>query len=515
MRSISIIRSALGRTGPLLAALLLIVFGLPLAVSLFGALSGPAPESLVRMAQTVLPGYAVTTIIAMILAGAIGILIGAAGAFVVTFHELPFRNLIDAAFVLPLALPPYLVGIVYREVMGSPAQSLWGLALVLAVTSYPYVYLLTRITLRRQSALYIENAACLGISRSRALRRVILPLAIPPIALGGALICVESVSDFGAAYVLSVDTMTSVVRRALFSAFDTQLALQLALLTSVAPLAIAGLYWVLVGGRSFVASGNRPKPVPRSPLPKGLGGPVVAACLLAPVAGFFFPVAVLLVWAPQAFARIDLSDLLSEAGATVGLSALVAAFAALISIWVSVLIRQQNGNGLRVGAIGVLAMNLALPSIVVGVSLLVLTGWGMDLAPVRWMNDTIIVLCAALVIKYTAFVFFGAESALATVSTRMDEAGLAVGRSRGYVARRVLAPLSRDGVIVGAALAFLIAAKELTLSLTLHPFGFKSLAMSTFHLAKVDAFPQAAVMALCLTAICLYPVLSLHRWALR
>ena len=56
------------------------------------------------------------------------------------------------------------------------------------------------------------------------------------------------------------------------------------------------------------------------------------------------------------------------------------------------------------------------------------------------------------------------------------------------------------------------ALKELTLSLTLQPFGYSSLAMSAYHYAKVDAYQQGAVYALCLIMVALYPVLSLHRW---
>ena len=67
-------------------------------------------------------------------------------------------------------------------------------------------------------------------------------------------------------------------------------------------------------------------------------------------------------------------------------------------------------------------------------------------------------------------------------------------------------------LLVGGLLVFVNAIKELTLSLTLQPFGYNSLAMSAYHFAKVDAFQQGSVYALCLVLIGLYPVLSIHRW---
>ena len=98
------------------------------------------------------------------------------------------------------------------------------------------------------------------------------------------------------------------------------------------------------------------------------------------------------------------------------------------------------------------------------------------------------------------------------VSPRLDEAVRCAGRGRFEGFLRVLLPLTRGSLLVGGLLVFVNAIKELTLSLTLQPFGYSSLAISTFHFAKVDAYQQGSVYALCLALICLYPVLSIHRW---
>ena len=48
--------------------------------------------------------------------------------------------------------------------------------------------------------------------------------------------------------------------------------------------------------------------------------------------------------------------------------------------------------------------------------------------------------------------------------------------------------------------------------LVLQPFGYGALSIATYHLAKVDAFQAGSVYALCLVAVALYPVWSIHRW---
>lgn len=470
------------------------------------------------MLQSVLPGYLVTTIATLVLAVSIASLIALLSAYCVTFYKLPFSGIVDTMLVLPLAITPYIVAIVYREVFATSfftMQSIFGLAAVMAITTYPYIYVLLRVSFQRRSAIFLESAASLGVGRREALRRVIIPLAIPALALGNVLVAMESVGDFGAADVLSVPTLTLAVRRILFSSFDEQLALQVALLSSVIPLFVVISYWWFISGRSFAAPTNRPHPISRETLSPVKERVIFVLCLLPPLMGFILPVAILLSWFAQAFAKFDFSTVLTIVLNTVLLSLLVAVIVAAIGLLVTLAARKGRRNVWRIASIGVLSINLALPSIVIGLALLTLTGWGRDWALVDWASDTILVLCSAMVLKFAAFGYFSVESTYSTIPEKLEEAGLAVQCSAGEVLRRVLLPISSDGVIIAATLAFLIAAKELTMSLTLHPFGFKSLAMSTYHLAKVDAHPEAAVLACCLIALCLYPVLSLHRWIMR
>ena len=61
---------------------------------------------------------------------------------------------------------------------------------------------------------------------------------------------------------------------------------------------------------------------------------------------------------------------------------------------------------------------------------------------------------------------------------------------------RVTLPLMRSGVIMGAALVFLLTMKELPATLILGPLGFQTLATSVWSATSEAFFAQAAAPAL-------------------
>ena len=68
----------------------------------------------------------------------------------------------------------------------------------------------------------------MGYSRAAAAWRVALPMARPWIAAGIALVCMETLADFGAVSVFNYNTFTTAIYRAWFGMFSVQAALELA-----------------------------------------------------------------------------------------------------------------------------------------------------------------------------------------------------------------------------------------------------------------------------------------------
>ena len=131
---------------------------------------------------------------------------------------------------LPLAIPTYLAAYVYVDLFEPlglfhaflkqwlPAQdaikllprmrSLPGAIVVIGLVLYPYVYLSARAMFQLQSAEFAEAARVLGASRWTIFRRVSLPMARPALAVGLALVSLETLNDIGALEYLGVRTLT-------------------------------------------------------------------------------------------------------------------------------------------------------------------------------------------------------------------------------------------------------------------------------------------------------------------
>ncbi|MGY3439665.1 MULTISPECIES: ABC transporter permease [unclassified Marinovum] len=485
-------------------------------MSLWRALSGEG-TGLGHLWQTVLPAHLLTTIAVALGASVLAALIGALTAWCVSFYRLPLAKFIDVALVLPLLLPAYLVAMVYRETLHGVAwpnvETGAGLAVVLALTHYPYVYLLTRAALRRKAGILIEQAQALGVARRDVARRVLVPMALPSVALGALLVLVEAFSDFGTADALAVDTVTTVVRRVWFAGFQTVLALQVALMAAVIPVVAALLVWLMAGRHGFAIATNRPRRPPVRTLPFAAAALLAFACLIPSLLGFVVPVVIMTAKAAPAFADIRLDGVPGDIGNTLLVSSSAAGLALAVGLFSAWSVRQTAHGGWTSALAAGLALNLALPSIVIGFAALTVTGWISGSVTGRWISDTVILLTLALALRHAVVAHFSIDTALRAVPRRMDEAGRVVGRSQAHMLRRVLAPLASGGILAGALMVFVAAARDLTLSLTLQPFGFSSLSLSAFHLAKVDAHAEAAVYALCLALVLAYPVLSIHRWS--
>lgn len=120
--------------------------------------------------------------------------------------------LVDGVFLLPLVLPPTVVGFFLLLVFGR--QGLIGRVLLrlgttvvfswpatviaAAVVSFPLMYLTARAALQQVDHRYLEAARTLGAAEWRVFREVALPLAWPGILAGTILSFARALGEFGA-----------------------------------------------------------------------------------------------------------------------------------------------------------------------------------------------------------------------------------------------------------------------------------------------------------------------------
>jgi molybdate transport system permease protein len=140
----------------------------------------------------------------------------AAGRWLAGYHG-KLRSFLDGIFVLPLVLPPTVVGLgllllfgvhgpmgKLLQLCGASVVFTWTATVIAAVVvSFPLMYMAARGAFEQVEA-NIENAArTLGASEWRVFRSVTLPLAWPGVAAGLILAFARALGEFGATLMLA------------------------------------------------------------------------------------------------------------------------------------------------------------------------------------------------------------------------------------------------------------------------------------------------------------------------
>jgi molybdate transport system permease protein len=124
----------------------------------------------------------------------------------------PTMALVDGIFLLPLVLPPTVVGFLLLLLLGrnGPLGRLllrlgatvvfsWPATVIAAaVVAFPLMYLTARAALEQVDPHYLQAARTLGASEWRVFREVALPLAWPGVLAGTILSFARALGEFGA-----------------------------------------------------------------------------------------------------------------------------------------------------------------------------------------------------------------------------------------------------------------------------------------------------------------------------
>ena len=299
-------------------------------------------------------------------------------------------------------------------------------------------------------------------------------------------------------------TFTWVIFQQYESSFDRSIAAVLALMLVGLALAVLMLEGWTRGRSSYYRSG--PGPDRPSKLVE-LGRwrwPAFALCALIVALSLALPTAILLHWLvrgvlsgePMLFLWTATRNSVVASGlAAVAATALSVPMAALVIRYPSPLGRLLE----RLSFIG-----YALPGVVVA---LALAFFGANFA--RPLYQTMWLLVFAYVVLLFPAALGATRASLHQVSPRLEEAARCLGRSPAQAVRTVTVPLVRPGLLMGAALVFLVAMKELPATLILGPLGFETLATSIWSASSEAFFARAAAPALTLILVSSLPMVYL------
>jgi iron(III) transport system permease protein len=517
----------------LLAGLLL----LPVAAVLGSWFSWDAAtgQILREMGATVLPDYALTSLLLCVAVGIGAAIVGTAGAAAVTLFDFPGRRSFEWALLLPLAMPAYVVAYAYTDFLqfAGPLQTwmrgrfglegrvfpevrnLPGAVFVFVFALYPYVYLLVRTALAERAAQLMEAARLLGAPLRRRIRLVALPLARPAITAGVALALMETLADFGVASYFGIQTFSTGIYKAWLAMDNRVAAAQLATVLLLVVAVLLGMEARAQRRLRFTAGrsrgGSEAQPV------RLRGGALAVAwlvCVLPVLLGFVLPLAFMLRPLAADWSVLPWDRFLQWAFNSLRLGAISALLAVLVALLLAYRLRRSPG-GITRGVVQLAGLGYAVPGAVLVVGLLLPVGWLQQAWPQSgagyWMTATILGIVWAYLVRFVSVALQSVQSGYARIPGSLDDSARMLGTGGAALLTRVHWPLLKRSAAAAALLVFVDVMKELPATLVLRPFNSDTLAVVAYQLARDERLGEAALPSLALVLVGLVPVILLSR----
>ena len=475
--------------------------------------------------------------------GAGTLLIGGGLAWLVTAYSFPFRRMLVWALVLPLAMPAYILGFVFlstfdvggpvqavlRSVLGQGAwlpevRSLPAAVFVMSLTLYPYVYLLARAALAEQGTATYDAARTLGASRTRALWRVVAPMARPSLAAALALVMMETLTDFATVQYFNVQTVSVGVYLVWKGSFDFHAATQLSVLVLLFAVAVLSGERLFRGRSRFHQKNGRGAGIPSRQLTGWRGWAAAFAGLAVLGAGFVLPVAQLAGWAAGEFFRgagMLLDPRFAEYLAnSIAVATIVALLCAALALLIGHSLRL-GGGALVTSAAQVTTFGYAVPGAVIGIGVLIafarfdelLETAGVPGGTGLLVTGSVAGILFAYVVRFLAPAYQAVDASFAKIPPSLTSSALSLGATPRRLLMHVHMPLARRGAAVALILVAIDAVKELPIVLLLRPFGFTTVSVWVYELARENFWEKAALPALGIIAVAVIPVYFLFRRA--
>lgn len=478
--------------------------------------------------------YIVTgaTILALILGVALG--------WLLAYSDIRLKRLLQAFAVLPFLIPSYIVTISWTQftdkgswfthvvsrlfhVESINLYSYMGIIIVLAISHYPLILMMT-ITILRHIPRDLEWAArSSGGGWWTVLRKVTFPLAYPGILGGGLIVFLTNLDNFGIPAFLGIPANITVLSTDIYKeivgfgpdAFSRAAALSM--LMGAMALAATGLQWLLLKKSNHVDMEKNDR-LPRFSLGKYRWLVELAIwgfVLLISIVPLFSMIGTSLT---RTYGLpLTLSNLTLEhyhyvlfdynISKTAALHSLELAFLTMILCLVIgtaiayYRIRKNNKMGRFIEFI--IGLPYTLPGSVIAIAM-ILT-W---MEPIPGWNPGIYGSLSILVIAYiTRFMFLQFQSssaALSQISPEWEEASHISGAGGLKKWRYILTPLLFNNLLSGALLVFLMSLTELTVSTLLSSSGTETIGVTIFNFEQSGETANSTAFSMCILLLMLF-----------
>lgn len=429
--------------------------------------------------------------------GAASLLLGTGTALLVERTDVPGRRWWRAVLPLPLAVPAFITTYAWVTVTRD-IQTFWGAVLVLTLAYFPLVQLPVATALRGLDPAWEESARALGLGPLGALRRLVLPLLRPAMAVGGLLVALHILAEFGALALLRFDTFTTAIFTQYRMTFDSTAAAVLAGVLILLCLAVVALELWLRGRARYARLGSGVSR-PTSPIPLGWAKlPAFAALVGLMLLALGLPIAIIVYWATAGSSTTF--SVVSLAGAA-GNSLLFSGGGALLAVALAVpvgllVVRHRGWTSTLVERLAYVGGSL--PGLVIALALIFVS-----IRVFQPFYQTRLLVFVAYASMFLPLAIATVRPRIVQAPVQLEEQARALGHRPWRATLRVTLPVIAPGIGAAAALVFLSGMRELTATLLLRPTGAETLATQVWAETSNLSYGAAAPFALLLIGISL------------
>lgn len=421
-------------------------------------------------------------------------------------YRFPLKGPLSALILVPLVLPPFVGAVGVKQMLGvkgalnaflekigmmDPAAPIdwlgegrfWGIVIMNALHLYPILYMNIAASLAHLDPAMEEAAQNLGCSPWRRLRRITMPLTMPGIFAGGAIVFIWSFTELGVPLVFDYSRVAPVqiydgLKDLESNPFPYALvAVMLVISSAVFLLSKAFL------GRSRLGTAPRPKGRQAEKVLRGGKGWLLTALFLGIFLFASLPhLGVILLSVATDWYGTILPEQLTGAHYDEALghplvvpsiqnSLLYASGAMLVDLLLGlaiawVIVRSTIRGRALLDALVMLP--LAVPGLVLAFGYLALAQEGRAFSFLVGANgNPVILLVLAYAVRRLPYVVRAAVAGLQQSNVTLEEAALSLGATPMRMMRRIALPLLSANLLAGGILAFAFAMLEVSDSLIL------------------------------------------------
>ena len=500
--------------------------------------AGPG-ETWGHIVDHLLPDYIGNSLFLVFVCSILVLIMGVSTAWLVARFEFPMREQMEWLLILPLAIPSYIVAYAYAGLFdyGGSMDLIFrwlgwdfiridimnktGLAFVLSISLFPYVYVSSRAFFLNQANNLLEASKMLGVGEVRSFFKLMLPLARPAIIAGLILVLMEVLNDYGAAQYFGVNTFTTGIFRAWFSLEEPETAVYLSALLIVIVFAL--ILFEKWQRRNIKVSSSKSNItyIHRKKGSAWMQFFILLAVLIPVILGFFIPLVQLGYWAILTANKVFNMDFLMLSLQSFG----IAFITALITVVVATLLIYFSKwsflgfikNIARLGILGyaipgaVIAIGIMIPTLAFDKWLINTLDYLFSIKTGLLINGTLVALVYAYCVRFLAVAFNPIESTSLKVNNTIPDSSKMLGVGNLKTFFKIEFPLIKTGIFSALILVFIDVLKELPLTLILKPFHVNTLAVKAYEYASDEMVMEAAIPSLFIIFTAALPVIFLNR----